>query len=339
VAQQKMFCDEKQKCQWDMGKCKTKQIEPLKAAVDPDPYEMIDINKRIHIHHVISQYISKLPSCLVSYGSTWVMGDELYLKKQIGSPSAYGVVYIASGKSVKMPVAVKIMERWIDENIIDTIYLDILSKLSLQKRFLHFPITYAIKECREQLRMTRDNSFDQYFVVIGELANGDFLQWTNEVSMSYIEYTSAFGQIIFVIFKLSSIGIRHNDSKPQNFLYHNVPAGGHWWYKFQGRDLYIKNTGQLWIINDFGTSYDVSSKYNSDQLNPRDLRTFFINLKRENISNVRISTLIKSIYTMIIQKDSIDFGTLLQILIKTKAVSIIKPTKIINFDAPMDLGK
>ena len=52
----------------------------------------------------------------------------------------------------------------------------------------------------------------------------------------------------------------HYDTHGFNFLVHYIKDGGYYHYNIYGKDYYLKNTGYLIVINDFGLVKSINQK-------------------------------------------------------------------------------
>lgn len=258
----------------------------LKKALKP----LIGTDKRLtqdraHMYEVVSRYIEQIPSCLSreidddSGKTTVFLGSTVDLTTPMGSPSNYGVVYLSSGKGFGrlLKVATKVTALNSDTQQ-EAFYLGFLRKFVLNNEFPHFPIMYDSKICAKPLCTPRDAVtcpsrflMDPYMIIMNELADGDLKGWLEEAPHTVEEVTSAMFQIIMTLFKFAELGYVHNDAHWGNFLYHKVKPGGYWWYQVDGQDFYIRNTGQMWVLWDFGMVEDVYQRTHNDRIDNTDV--------------------------------------------------------------------
>jgi hypothetical protein len=66
--------------------------------------------------------------------------------------------------------------------------------------------------------------------------------------------------MISIIFFQKYIQMVHNDTHIFNFLVHYVKDGGYYHYNIYGKDYYLKNSGYLIVINDFGLVKSINEK-------------------------------------------------------------------------------
>lgn len=219
-----------------------------------------DVSKRMKLYHIVKNYMTKVPACLTrGQNNAIYLGNKIDLTKRIGTPSVYGAVYLTKGMGFGrlLKVATKCMSVT-RENTKEIKVLEKLTNDVKDSGFLHFPLFYFNKKCNVPLCKPGETNcpsqflFSPYYVVMSELADGDLQSWLHEKPRTLLEYTSALFQIYMAIGKFQSTGYTHHDAHWGNFLYHKTAPGGYWWYQVGGFNFYIKNTGQLWVIWDFG---------------------------------------------------------------------------------------
>lgn len=252
-------------------KRKLKQLRlrmALRKALSPVlKKDAADVPKRLKEYAMVKNYMSSVPPCLTSKpNGKFFLGDRIDLTKRIGSPSVYGIVYLTKGMGFGrlLKVATKCMAVSPD-NTKEIQVLNALTDEVKRSGFQHFPLFYFNKKCNVPLCQQQDADCpaeflkQPYYVVMSELAQGDLKSWLHEDTHKLTEYTSALFQIYMALAKFHSMGLSHNDAHWGNFLYHKVKPGGYWWYKAGSHHFYIKNTGQLWVLWDFGFAKKHSS--------------------------------------------------------------------------------
>jgi hypothetical protein len=212
------------------------------------------------------------------------LGNRIILDKQIGSKSAYGIVYLAHYKpninnENKLDKLNKFAIKVINYSINNEIEYKVLTELSKQVILLncpHFPITYGLLSCdNKKIRSNYDTSIildinksdvnnkkyypdlinnnTSLYYQINELASGDFMTYRKTFINNDYLILNAIAQIyISIMFFHKYINAFHNDAHAGNFLYHKVKPGGYFHYNIYGKDYYIENIGYLWVIWDFG---------------------------------------------------------------------------------------
>lgn len=239
-----------------------------------------DIAQRVLMYTIVTRYLTDVQSCLTwdSVQRRLFLGDVIDLTKQIGSVSNYGVAYMSKGRGFGklIKVACKIMPIT-KTNQSEVKILHKVSQEVLSGRFMNFPLLYLGLECDTPLCNNKQDCpsiflTKKYMTVINELANGDLKQWVNSRRRTMDEYISAMFQIYLGIAKFQGMGYVHNDMHWGNALYHTVTAGGWWWYKVGLQDYYVKNTGQMWVLWDFG----MATKYKfQPSTNPYNYKDFY----------------------------------------------------------------
>jgi|694.fasta_scaffold00159_40 hypothetical protein len=208
-----------------------------------------------------------------------------------------------------------------------------------------------------------------YNVYINELANGDlekFLSLYDKVDSEITEdiLLNAVSQILMSIATLHSLGISHHDTHHGNFLYHKINPGGYIKYTIGTESYYIKNLGYLWVIWDFGISFQIynpemeflydyemlslylrkdEGKYNmhfiAKNADEKIVRRKHGHLKFENnpipVGLIAITDLIYrfSIYNKIKPDVPMDYGNIL-LLPKTKNLSPEQRKELMNLSTP-----
>jgi hypothetical protein len=132
----------------------------------------------------------------------------------------------------------------------------------LQKPYIIKNMSTNIGDKNFELIQSFFKSNKNYNVYINELANGDlkhFLSLYDKVDSEITEeiLLNAVSQILMSIATLHSLGISHHDTHFGNFLYHKINPGGYIKYTIGKESYYIKNLGYLWVIWDFGISFQM----------------------------------------------------------------------------------
>jgi len=205
------------------------------------------------------------------------IGNNIILKKRIGSSSSHGLVYLSSFRDKNKRLfkyAVKIIPVTY-KTLIEVKIITALNEAVIKNKCPHFPISYGNAKC---LKNNKENSSfsgtnekpetsiqlplkaDNYLVYLTELANGDLETFLKDVKdQSFTD--NAITQIyLSLLFYYKEIGTYHCDAHSGNFLYHKIKPGGYFYYKIGGIDYYLKNEGYLWVIWDFEQSVPLTSK-------------------------------------------------------------------------------
>ena len=236
----------------------------LRSLVQPFTHKNVgDMKSRLRMYEVAKKYLDNSKKCLTwdSDSKRLLMGDAIDLTNRIGSPSLYGIVYLTKGKG--MARLIKVACKMMTTDAVNKHELDILDRVSkevVNNNFMNFPLLYSSIHCDTPVctKDIKDCPYDilkhKYMVVFSELADGDLKQWIHQQQPNRTTdaYISALFQIYMGLAKLGSMKYKHNDMHWGNALYHTVPPGGWWWYRVAGKDYYIRNTGQLWVLWDFG---------------------------------------------------------------------------------------
>jgi hypothetical protein len=212
------------------------------------------------------------------------LGNKIILDKQIGSKSAYGIVYLAhykydinyENKYNKLnKFAIKVIN-YSENNQMEYKILTETTKQVILLNCPHFPITYGLLSCDNKHIKSNyetpiiqkinkvdianiknypdliNNNVSLYFQ-INELANGDFINFKVNYYNNNIYLSNAIAQIyLSLMFFHKYINAFHNDAHSGNFLYHKIKPGGYFHYNIYGKDYYLENIGFLWVIWDFG---------------------------------------------------------------------------------------
>jgi hypothetical protein len=250
---------------------------PLNAQETKDP-----LTERLKISAFISAAINKRRSIIKNGCEIMVTKAEsnknvnsnhaFLIKKRIGSNSnsRYGEAYqVSIIDHPNINIAVKVMPHN-DQNIEEVNHYKTLKPYILRQETPHFPIIESVQHCdnctfnnKNIKRWTKD-----CFYVFNELAESDLKTWVKK-DRSEGEYISMIAQVSLALAKLNSIGYKHNDLHWGNLLYHACKAEGYWHYEvtiaatsqiaeyypqFANTKwiIYIKNTGQQWVLWDFG---------------------------------------------------------------------------------------
>ena len=240
----------------------------------------INIIDRINYFLIMKNYLLSIKeknNCLRLYNIetnpaniVYRIGSKIILDKKIGTPSAYGIVFLSHFKSnVKYgykfdklnKFAVKITNQSLD-NKKEIQILKQLTRYVIELKCPHFPISYGSLKCDNP--NIKSNNSDDYLIVknkhknktylpeminknktfliqINELASGDFHSLFNRPNN--IDAFNVISQILIsIMFFNNYTKMYHNDAHTGNFLYHKIKPG----------DYYLENQGYLWVIWDFG---------------------------------------------------------------------------------------
>lgn len=194
------------------------------------------------------------------------LSNGVELIKRIGSASKNGIAYLAKIKTksiVPRYVAIKIMAAS-DDNNSELFYYKKLAAYVQKLKTPHFPLVYAVSVCSKALinkilpeaKKVKGGSH-KFSIVFNELANGDLKAWLNQPRTEEA-HISCICQIVMSLVTMEKLKVAHNDMHWGNVLFHDIPShkGRYLYYVIVKdgveRKIYIKSTGQLWVMWDFG---------------------------------------------------------------------------------------
>ncbi len=219
------------------------------------------------------------------------IGNNIILKKQIGSSSAHGTVYLSSFRD-KNKVLFKYAVKTIPityKTMIEVRIIEVLNNAVLKNSCPHFPLSYGNVKCLQDDLMTSSfkksdgydsglklvNKFhmtEDYLVYLTELAYGDlktFLKSTDTYD-NRANLGNALAQIfISLMFYYKEVGSYHCDAHNGNFLYHRIKPGGYFHYLIFGKNYFVPNLGYLWIIWDYEQSVSLTAKFSNHDVKLR----------------------------------------------------------------------
>jgi len=186
------------------------------------------------------------------------VGDFLYLIKQIGTNSLFGVVFKTVAKNILLNLVTKLMPSAVKQNVNEVRMNNFLTAIVQRKKSRHFLMSYKTYECTkaETNSLPKIIQSKNYFLVLNELAHGDlsnllsnsaFLGNLNTMFNIYV-------QCILSIATLHSYGFIHNDCHWGNFLFHlnkNYIAG-YYHYLIYGKSYYLQSSEYNIMIYDYG---------------------------------------------------------------------------------------
>ena len=226
-------------------------------------YDVRDEYTRKKYAIAVQKYVKDIPSCLkLSKDGVLAFGSKLIFTQQIGSSSQYGIAYVTQAtENTVIRVAAKIVQDT-ESNRKEIYLLEMLTKPVLEGKFANFPVMYSSFSCDKPLckiptKTCHKLLSDRYLVILNEIANGDLKMWlSSKNTHSLRSYYSAIFQIYLSLMAFNEYGYVHNDAHWGNFLYHDIEPGGYWHYQINGENVFVENTGQLWILWDFGMAYE-----------------------------------------------------------------------------------
>lgn len=235
---------------------------------------------RININNQISNINNQISNndCMKLYKydkdgkPTYMIGNKIILKKQIGIESDNGIIYLANLKDNKsLKFAVKCVPLTAS-NKKEIKLLKIILKSVLNNKCPHLPILYSVIECKDFIdlnniknypKIIQKNKKKPFYFILNELANGNLKIFLEKYHNDYNLLLNAFTQIyLSLMFFYKETKHFHYDSHWGNFLYHKIKPGGYFHYNILGTDYYIKNYGFLWIIWDYGNAVEFKKSRN-----------------------------------------------------------------------------
>jgi len=188
----------------------------------------------------------------------YTINNKINLYKQIGTESAYGVIYLTSivNSFGGFTIAAKVMPDNQDNineiKIMKYITEEVLSK----NRSKHFAFMYKHAICNKK-------PFDDKhrIVCVNELAHGDIktLMTNEEILKDNELMVNLLYQTFISIGTFHNIvGYVHNDCHHGNFLYQKNNDVGYYEYSFNGKSYYLKSCGYNIMIYDFGLSEEIN---------------------------------------------------------------------------------
>jgi hypothetical protein len=300
-------------------KCKDKLIEPINSEIRKIkaakkihklfvPYikrTSINLIDRINYFIIMKKYLLSIKeknNCLRLYNYDvknkqpfYRIGNKIILDKRIGTPSAYGIVYLSHFKSnIKYGTkfdrlnkfAVKITNQSADNKKELEILKD-LTKFVIELKCPHFPISFGSLKCDSTIKSDNPDEYSivkdkhnnkNYFpelitrnklllIQLNELAAGDLHSIL--ITGNRPDFYNIFVQIfIALMFFHTYTNCYHGDPHTGNFLYHKIKPGGYLHYNIYGKDYYLENQGYLWVIWDFGLimPFTLNNKYGKADL-------------------------------------------------------------------------
>ena len=281
------------KCSLNQNNAATKIQKAFTPFIKRVSANIID---RINFFIIIRKYIVSINNkhkniCmrLYKYDKTtnlpiYRLGNHIILDTQIGSKSAFGIVFLAhyekdinnqNNLNKLNKFAIKVIN-YSYNNEIEYNVLTELTKQVILFKCPHFPITYGLIKCDDKnirskyeipilnkIPETEINKAKNYpdlinnntslYYQINELASGDFNKYRFYYRNNYEYLLNSIAQIyISIMFFHKYINAFHNDAHGGNFLYHRIKPGGYFHYNIYGQDFYLENIGYLWVIWDFG---------------------------------------------------------------------------------------
>ena len=244
-----------------------KHIRPLLSKADT-------IQSRLGFAKLIRTYTSDMKPCLTVENGKLALSNTkgttiVTFDKRIGTESAFGVAYMATGKGFHrlFKFSCKIMDDR-DDHALEVKLLKKMNKFAERRVCPNFPLTYNVLKCKKPcnyanncLRNRRRGSRG-YYVVMNELADCDLRTFfKSSIIHNTATYESLAIQMFFAIYAFHRLGYSHEDAHHGNFLVHKIAPGGCWWYKIGNIDVYVPNTGHLLVLWDPGMAIKMKDSY------------------------------------------------------------------------------
>jgi serine/threonine protein kinase len=207
-------------------------------------------------------------------------GNDPQLKNILGYPSiigqgGFGTVYKTNLSQIPVVIKealltteeTKIMKKNVNNKILVNSYpqeyrmLILTSELVRLRQCPNFNLSYDIAVC-STCKLPSRKQIGSCYMTFLELASGDLSQLKGRFSEDMAE--SMLYQILLGMSSLHTIyGMAHSDYKLQNTLFEFIPSGGYFEYNIGNDVFYVKNTGIVLYISDFGLSRIFNPKYSS----------------------------------------------------------------------------
>lgn len=233
------------------------------------------IEKSSNIYRILSEQ-----DLLDNFSEVYYIGDDkvIILVNQIGTESVNGIIYKAIGFKTdnyleqSIIISCKIM-RIDDDNKKEIKILKMLTNEILQKKNIHFPLSYFTSICKtpsgEYSKYPELTHNSKYFINFNEIADGDVSDLLdNYENKDLVFYNNLLSQLLISIYSFHKLGYCHNDAHYGNFLYHKIEkTNSHLTYNIFDKEYYIYNVGILIVIWDFATADTYyETKYSNDYI-------------------------------------------------------------------------
>jgi hypothetical protein len=260
--------------------------------------------KRIKYYHYLIQHLRNIPinNCLVPKQiiknnkiifDGYTINDKIYLDKQIGSASVYGIIYKTFIKDTfgGAPIAAKIMKA-LKRNKNEIYINELISNRLLQNKLSrHFLFSFKTFQCIQQTSATSNTnssvvnsavppptivnhsknietlSKSSYFVTLNEMAHGDLKMLCANVKILEDNdlLLNLSCQCMIAIAFFHNLGYLHRDAHWGNFLYHKINDNKSvqlhcYHYRIHGVDYYLPSYGYNIILYDFGKAEHIVLK-------------------------------------------------------------------------------
>lgn len=278
--------------------------------------------KRIEQHMNRTSFANKHKNDICAFND---LGFKV--ERKIGTRSKFGEVFVVSADvdDGKTTAAMKLMPKN-PKNTNEVRLYRLFNGYVENYKNPHFPLVFYDRLCNQCPYQQQPRA--ECYVVLNELADGDFKMWLRR-RRETPEFMSFWSQMAIACMGLEQEGLIHGDLHWGNLLYHKVHPdniGKYTHYVLKGNDVYVKNTGQHWVLWDFGktknaipgrcTSVNVdmrrishSLKWTKNQYNwsvPKKVSSMYRHIQdrlRRTHSYMNFLKTLQSIYAQLEEKD------------------------------------
>ncbi len=208
--------------------------------------------------------------------------DIINMEEVIGTPSAYGVIYLTTikGAPKSFKIASKLFKDDADNRNEVKIMDHITNKLILTEKSRHFLALYNNSRCKDKGLQPKIR-----LLSINELAHGDLKGLISKSAVmgnDNLVYNLLLQVIISIATFQKQTKLYHNDCHFGNFLYQKNIEKGHYQYRVGGEDYYLPSCDYNMMIYDFGISKKITNDINGGRYVIADylrIMNAFINAK------------------------------------------------------------
>jgi hypothetical protein len=219
----------------------------------------MDPNERMKFLEAATKFVSGHDKSICAFN------DRAFrIEKRIGSSSKYGEVYLVSARAQRgiLQAALKLMPI-VARNKAEIEYYKRFNAYITNGMNPHFPLVFHSKTCKSCpfQHMPQEDCY----ITLKELADGDLKMWLTK-QHSPAAFCSLWAQTAIAGMGLEKEGVIHNDLHWGNILFHKVKKSNkdkYTYYKLEDHHVYVKNTGEHWVLWDFGRSEKWRPPYES----------------------------------------------------------------------------
>jgi hypothetical protein len=253
--------------------------------------------KRIKYYQYIVKHLAPLntKACveskqIVTNGKTVFNGysiqDKIYLDKQIGSASKYGVIYktFIKGTFGGAPIATKIMKALKSNKKEIDITILTSDKLAQNQLSRHFLFTYKYFQCFHKVASATATTGtaasgpdgtttieaiikSNYFISLNEMAHGDLKMLCHDTKILEDNelLLNLSCQCMIALASFHNLDYLHRDAHWGNFLYHKTQDDKSkklqlYHYIICGKDYYLPACGYTIMLHDFGKALHIPTE-------------------------------------------------------------------------------